>query len=69
MNITNSTYAWVVYLVIVALISGPVIYRLVGNLLRIRKHRKQIANTPGPLLGVIYPDRFGNKPTDEDTGR
>jgi hypothetical protein len=66
MNTLTTPIAVVVYLVIVALISGPVIYRLVGNLLRIRKIRKNIANTPGPLLGVIYPDRFSDR---EDTGR
>ncbi len=68
-NINNSPYAWVVYLVIVGLISGPTIYRLVGNLLRRYRIRQHIKSTPGPLLGVIYPDRFGTKPTDEDTGR
>jgi hypothetical protein len=69
MNITNSTYAGVVYLVIVALIAGPVIYRLVGNLLRHYRIRQHIKSTPGPLLGVIYPEKFGKKDNPEDTGR
>lgn len=70
MNTLTTPIAGVVYLVIVALIAGPTLYRLVGNLSRLRKNRKAISHTPGPLLGVIYPDRFGtNKPTDEDTGR
>lgn len=70
MNTLTTPIAGVVYLVIVGLIAGPTLYRLVGNLLRNYRIRKHIRNTPGPLLGVIYPDRFGtNKPTNEDTGR
>lgn len=68
MNTLTNPIAGVVYLVIVGLIAGPTIYRLVGNLSRRAKLRKQIANTPGPLLGVIYPELF-DSPSKEDTGR
>lgn len=56
MNTSNNTIAQVAYLAIVIVIGLPVIVRLVGNLLRSRKIRKQLSNVPGPLLGVVYPE-------------
>jgi hypothetical protein len=54
MNIENATLtaAWIV---VVAAIVGPTLYRLIRRTYRhylIRQHKK---NLPGPLLGVVYP--------------
>jgi hypothetical protein len=52
MNIEN-ILPWVAYLLIVAVIGGPVAFRLYNNLTAARRRRKA---TPGPLLGVVYPE-------------
>jgi len=47
--------SWIVYSAIVLVIAGPVLVRLVRNIavgLKLRRRRKA---TPGPLLGVVYP--------------
>jgi hypothetical protein len=47
--------SWLGYSAIVLIIAGPVLVRLVRNIavgLKLRRRRKA---TPGPLLGVVYP--------------
>lgn len=49
--------SWLVYGAIVLVIAGPVLIRLVRNItlgLKLRRRRKA---TPGPLLGVVYPQK------------
>ncbi len=48
--------AWLGYGAIVGIIAGPVFVRLVRNIavgVKLRRRRKA---TPGPLLGVVYPE-------------
>lgn len=67
MNIENipPVFGWTLIAVILV---APSAYKVAKNLYRGWRTRQLIKNTPGPLLGVIYPDRF-NTPTNEDTGR
>jgi hypothetical protein len=69
MNILNipPVIGW---LIVIAIFIAPSIYRITKQAYRHWRTRQLIKNTPGPLLGVIYPERFGSiKPTNEDTGR
>jgi len=48
--------AWLGYGAIVGIIAGPVLVRLIRNIavgVKLRRRRKA---TPGPLLGVVYPE-------------
>lgn len=67
MNFENipPVFGWIL---IAAVVAAPSAYKLTKTLVEARRIRKRIKNTPGPLLGVLYPDRF-NTPTKEDTGR
>lgn len=67
MNFENipPVFGWIL---IGAILIVPSAYKLIKTFVHTRRVRKHIRNTPGPLLGVIYPDRFG-KTTDGDTGR
>lgn len=67
MNFENipPVFGWIL---IGAILVLPSAYKVGKNLYRAWRIRQQIKATPGPLLGVVYPDRF-NKPTSEDTGR
>lgn len=67
MNIENIPPA-IGWTIVVVIIVAPSLIKLVSNLYKGWRIRQVIKNTPGPLLGVIYPDRF-NTPTNEDTGR
>lgn len=58
-------YGWIL---LIAILAAPPVTRLVKTLYKAWRIRQRIKSTPGPLLGVVYPDRF-NKPTNEDTGR
>jgi hypothetical protein len=54
-EITSQALLWVVYIVIVLAIAGPVVLRLTRNLFKIHRKQQHMRATPGPLLGVVYP--------------
>jgi hypothetical protein len=55
-ELANQVLLWTTYFAIVAVIAGPVLARLIRNLIQIHKQRKHMKSIPGPLLGVVYPE-------------
>jgi hypothetical protein len=55
-ELTSQALLWAAYIAIVLAIAGPVMVRLINNLSSIYKKRQRMKATPGPLLGVIYPE-------------
>ena len=55
-ELTSQIFLWLAYIAIVLAIAGPVVVKLTSNLFRIYRKRQQIKSTPGPLLGVVYPE-------------